>query len=219
MLKKIICILLCLLTISGCVSNDTKDFESQVNEGLKEAASTNSNVGPNNYTKYFTYYLPSDMTEDICDETYAVLEFYGFPIVMNLNISNMINSKYFSDVKLSSDNYFDSEKLLYTNKGNLTTKKNGEIEYLINIYTRDDTSVYIEFVTPCMSFHSVCLNGMLKEIIRHIALMVQYINVDEELVLKNYYDRDLIDYEKKNVDLFDRIIPANGRLDEMILDE
>lgn len=219
MCKKIILILICLLSLTACVSNNISDFESQVNEGIDSAMPLNNSLGVNNITKYFSYYLPKDMTEDICEETYAVFEFNGFPIVMNLNISNIINKKYFTNVQLSSDEYFNSEKLLYTKSGSITNKKGNANEYLINIYSRDDTSVYVEFVTPSISFHSYCVNGMLKEVIRHMVVMVQYLQVDDTLVLENYYDRDLIDYQKKNVDLFDRIIPANGRIDEMIVDE
>jgi len=219
MCKKIISLLICLLTLSACVTNNISDFEAEVNKGIEGAMPINNSLGVNNITKYFSYYLPKDMTEYVCEETYAVFNFNESPIVMNLNIANIINKKYFTNVSLSSDDYFNKEKLIYSKTGALTTKKGIVSDYLINIYSRDDTSVYIEFVTPNMCFHSVCVNSMLSEVIKHIVIMVQYIQVDDDLVLKNYYDRDLIDYQKKNVDLFDRIIPAHGRLDEMIIDE
>lgn len=219
MLKKIVCIVLCLFSLVACMSKETRDLETIVNKGINDAIPYNDNVGVNNITKYFSYYLPKDMTEDICEETYAVFEFLDNPMVLNLNISNMINKKYFTDVKLSSDDYFNSDKLIYSTQGKYTTKKDSQEEFYIYIYEKDDTSVYIEFVSPVISFHALSSYEMLEEVIRHIVFIAQYISVDEELVLKNYYDRDLIDYQKKNVDLFDKIVPANGRLEEMVVGE
>ena len=57
------------------------------------------------------------------------------------------------------------------------------------------------------------------ELLRHMLLLGKNATFEYERIRGDFSDTIDIDYQKKQVDLFDIIIPKNGHLSDMIIDD
>ena len=43
------------------------------------------------------------------------------------------------------------------------------------------------------------------------------VDLDEDLIINNYSDKNVVDYKKKQIDLFDSTRPTSGNLSELLI--
>ena len=140
---------------------------------------------PNVTSKYFSYYLPSDMHRFQSEETGVVIEYNDSSILMSLNIAGLLHRN-ISDMPLSLESGFYPEKnLMYNREGSFVNYNGGHEPYLCSIYRFEDRSLII-LRTQGFKIYS-------------------FTNEQEQ--------------NDVQVDLFDIIIPKNGHLSDMIIDD
>lgn len=216
MIKKLLIVLLLLLCLTGCVEYDEKTSL----ENLRFVFSNTLeiiNYSQNNKSKYFSYYLPSDMTESDSDFENITLAYDQAKIVMNINIAEIISSKLY-DHKLSDDGFFNQDKLYFNKSGSYTNIKNEVLNYDFNIYTQDNYFL-LHFCSDAVNIYAYCPKGLEVETARHILLLAKTTTVDNDAVIENYSVKDVINYERQQIDLFQYVIPKNGYLSDLIKDE
>ena len=211
MKKYLICILLVLLC--GCSSNSSLDesLDSLLNN--VDSISTNR---PNNTLVYYSYYLPSDMGQEDGDDC-VILSFLDSKIIMSLNVKEIINNKYYQSSYMQGSALFNQDYLIYTKQGSYSTLSNQSKDYIYRLYKINESYV-IELETSDLSFLAYG-DSNIKDLSRHLFIIAKSVNVDTDLLISAYSSKSVVDYQKKQIDLFDSIKPTTGSLSDLLTND
>lgn len=210
-MKRLFVVLL-LVMMCGCASN--KDINTELDSLLSDTNKIVSNH-PNNSLEYYDYYLPSDMGEVNFDQESLVLSYLDNKIVVNININDIVNNKYYTEQYLTNSSLLDQNKLVYSKSGKYLTIKDIERDYILNLYQNNDYYV-IELITSDLTYITSS-KAYIKDIVKHLFTIAKSVDLDEELIIADYSDKNIVDYKKKQIDLFDSTRPTSGDLSEMLI--
>lgn len=210
-MKRLFVVLL-LVMMCGCASN--KDINTELDSLLSDANKIVSNH-PNNSLEYYDYYLPSDMGEVSFDQESLVLSYLDNKIVVNININDVVNIKYYPEQYLTNSSLLDQNKLVYSKSGKYLTIKDIERDYILNLYQNNDYYV-IELITSDLTYITSS-KAYIKDIVKHLFTIAKSVDLDEELIIADYSNKNIVDYKKKQIDLFDSTRPTSGDLSEMLI--
>ena len=212
-MKKIVLIFL-LIFITACSQQENDSLLDNINSLLNNVETIATSY-PNNTLEYFAYYLPSDMKENEFDQNNLVLNYLDNEIIVNLNINDIINQEYYPNQYLNDVSSFDENKLIYSKEGTYKTIKKDEKNYIYKLYKSDD--VYLIKLVSTDLIYLVRCKTNIEEITRHLFTIAKSININSELIIDDYSDKNVIDYKKKQIDLFDITKPVNGNLEELLI--
>ena len=205
-----------LLTLCGCKtieSNSLNDILDDVLASFSDA----KNYRINNIMEYYSYYLPSDMSEETADSDSIVLKYNDSRIIMNLNIANIVNSKYYHTAVVD-EGFFDDQYLVYKKNGTYKSQDDISKAYILKVYSYKDLYA-LEFITSDMNYYGSVNKNEIDEVIKHLLIMAKNTSVDNEAVVKDFSNKDVIDYKKKQINLFDTSMPTSGELTEILVDD
>ncbi|MDO4199098.1 MAG: hypothetical protein Q4D13_08960 [Erysipelotrichaceae bacterium] len=211
-MKKIfICLLMVLLC--GC-TNQNNDVISALDEVFSEDVK-NTNYYPNSYTEVMDYYIPSDMQEMDANKQCTVLKYNDDSIVMNVNISGVITYKYYNSSG-STESLFDISKLYYSRTGVYCDGSGELVYYRFNVYSYDKDYLLLFSSKNINIYGYSCANDVVP-VSSRMLLLAKGVNIREESIISKYSSKEVIDYERQQVDLFQSTLPVNGRIDEMLV--
>lgn len=210
-MKKVLILLLCIL-LSACSKNG--DLSSWLDNVFEEKY---EQCHANNYTDYIQYYLPSDIQEYDCDALSYSFGIGSNEFIMNINVSEIINSKYYSDNFLNEDGFFDETKLIYNHDG-LYENINGEsINYFFKVYKYDDCFV-LHMCSREVNIYGRCFNESdVALLASKFYQMAIYSNVENDKIIAAYSSKDVVDYSKNPINLFETNLPLNGKIDDILI--
>ena len=211
MKKYLICILLIFLCACSSSSSLTDSLDSLLNN--VNSISTNRT---NNTLNYYSYYLPSDMAQEDGEDC-VILSFLDSKIVMSLNVKEIINNKYYQSKYMQSAGLYNQDNLVYTKQGTYTTLNNETKDYIYRLYQIND-SYFIELETSDLSFIAYG-DSNIKDLSRHLFIIAKSVNVDTDLVISDYSSKSVVDYQKKQIDLFDSVKPTTGSLSDLLTND
>lgn len=212
-MKKFILLLILLLLTACSNSNLSVNLDNLFNsiDGI-------NNYTTNNVLKYYSYYLPSDMGESEVDSDSITLKYGESTIVMNLNIADIIKERYYDGATLSDEGFYNEDNLVYENTGTYTLNDGTSKKYLYKLYDYDSYyALYLK--TSDNIFYGNVAKGEVKEVTRHLLIIAKSISIESDLIVSTYSSKDIIDYQKKQLDLFNTQKPSSGSLQEMLTDE
>lgn len=209
-MKKILLSLLCIFCLASCHAGNKLD---EAFAGLDMP----TGVRQNNHTAFYDYYLPSDMEEMDVNRVAGVFSYQQSKIVMNLNVSAIVNDRYYSEA-FADNGFFDKDRLYYQNDGTFIDLENNEKEYHFRVYSYDEC--YIAYL-ECMNvnIYGYANPDELFDVTKKMLMMARNVTVRYEDVISKYSAKEVIDYQKKQLDLFSYNLPVNGLIDELLLED
>ena len=214
-MKKII-VLLLLVCLCGCKTTNLDN----INNELDEVFSNTENISYyriNNNMPYYSYYLPSDAGEDELDSDSIVLKYGESKIIMNLNIKDIVNSKYYSDYRLSDDGFFVPEYMMYENIGQYKNLDGLNKDYIYRLYNYDGQYV-LHLQTNDMNYYGSVASGDIRNATRCLLTIAKNTSINYDSIIADFSNKDVIDYKRKQIDLFDNSLPTSGELASMLLE-
>ena len=213
-MKKILIFLLCFVLV-GCADN--KDYQKALDEvfaGSEKAMV----IRANNYSKYFDYYIPSDTREFNSGPLYSLLEYDNSRFLMDVNIAGIVSQRYYPENTLIEEGFFDDEKLVYEKHGVYVTSDDDTLDYIYKLYQYEDRYL-ASFRSRDLIFYAYINEEDIVPSASRMLLMAKGVHVKEEEVIADYSLKDVIDYEKKQVNLFETIMPVNGNINDFLVDK
>ena len=211
-MKKVLVLLISLL-LCGCAN--TNSMESQLDSVFNNEE--NIKVRVNNYTNYIEYYLPSDVNEENSEPLSYVFSIDDGKLVMNINISNILNKDYYKQTVLTDEGFFDESKLFYSKAGEYLNNNKQNIRYFFKAYDYDDECL-LYFVSDNVNFYGYCDYDKASLMASKILQIAKACNVHEDRVLNDFSTTDVIDYQRSTIDLFEKTLPKDGPVDEFIIE-
>lgn len=172
----------------------------------------------NNYTNYIEYFVPSDINEQEVDALSFSFNGDGYGFIMNINVTSIINKEYYDNQTLNDEGFFDENKLIYNKSGSFTNVDGKVVDYFIKTY-QYDSEYLVYFVTNELNFYGHSMSDKVGLLADKIIQMAGTCAVNETKVLEDYSSIDVIDYEKKAVNLFESIYPVEGRIEDLMVDK
>lgn len=214
LMKKLVIILIAIC-LFGCQNKNV-----EISKDLNDVFSNQEvfDIRRNNYSEFFDYYAPSDIYEVDGDYTYTCFEYQNSIINMNVNIPSIINNKYYANYKLIDEGYFDYSKLIYSKNDVLVNSDLENIDYFVNLYQIDNYYFfYMKTLDVCLYAKTNITD--LVDVAKKILILAKTVKVNRELVINTYSSKDVIDYEKKVIELFDTKMPENGVINDLIIED
>ena len=213
-MRKILTIIFICALLTSCVNTD--DFLSELDDVFASAGSDEV-IRTNNYSAYVNYYLPSDTQEFSNDYLSHTFIYNNSKIIMDINVSGIINSKYYTDYLITNEGFFDENKLFYYYEGVYRNIADKDIKFFYRVY-RHNNEYLGYFVSEEVIFYTYTNNEDLLPVSSRILLMAKGLAVNREDIISNYSSKEVVDYQKKQVNLFETIMPVNGVVNEFLLE-
>lgn len=200
--------------MTGCAS--TADMTSALDD-VFTSDMEKTVIRTNNYGTYIDYYLPSDTQEYACDDMSCTFVFNRSKIIMDVNISGIINMKYYPSRKITDEGFFDDDTLVYTHSGTCLKSDDEQVNYFYNLYRLNDDYLGY-FVSDELIFYAYTNIADVIPVTSRILLMAKGVNVNSNDIVARYSSKDVIDYQKKQINLFETNMPVNGVVNDFMID-
>ena len=201
------------LILTGCM--ESKDAVMQLDDAFAKDMEEMV-IRTNNYGRYADYYLPSDTQEQSADILSYSFSYGRSNIIMDINVSGIINSKYYKDYLIADEGFFDQGKLFYSREGTYLNSAKEEIPYFYHLYRHDDDYLGY-FVSEEVIFYLYTNGEDLVPVSSRILLMAKGISISNDDIIANYSSKDVVDYHKKQVNLFETVMPVNGVVNDFLI--
>ena len=211
-MKKVFVLLLCIV-LWGCA--EKSDFKAGLDEVFASAEAERS-FRKNNYSSYIDYYVPSDVYEIKADALSTCYEYGNSRLILNVNVSGIISAKYYPDNIFTDEGLFDASKLVYEKSGKYLDSEGELNDFEYRVYEYEDRYL-THFLSRDLVFYGYSDIYDLVGMSSRILMMAKAANVKDEDVVVNYSSKDVIDFEKKEVNLFETIMPVNGNINDFLL--
>ncbi len=214
-MKKFFAVFLIVL-LCGCTAVPSKEnISSQLNEVFSTEREVYDLVS-NTSSDLYSYYLPSDMRELDYGAEYVHLGYENSEVLINLNVGGIIGKRYY-DVVLTDDGFIDLKDSLYAHSGELKSPRG--LSFIFNYKAAEKNGKYfVLLTTPDICMYGCTTASELKEFTRHLLMLARSFEVQDDAIVSMYSRKGIIDYQKKQVDLFEKIIPSSGVLEELIVE-
>ena len=213
-MKKVIVLLVCIL-LCGCA--EQADLNSEL-DAVFSSDEEYLKLRRNNYSEYIDYYMPSDTGEMDSDKIGTVFLYNSSTFIMDINIAGILNDRYYPGEEMKSEGFFDESKLVYERRGNYTDSDRASHEYVYKVYEHDGKYLS-EFLTKELVFYGYGTKTDIVPLSSRILLMAKGATVRESNVITAFSSRNEIDYQKKEVNLFETVMPVNGNVNDFMIDK
>ena len=209
---KPIWMLLAVLMLCGCSANYA-DFETAMNQKIEKVIQQPALCIADNHKTLFSYYTEPSIGRMDSTMTSNVFLIDNVEVVMNLDISTVMNTKYYSDVVTSSK---ANGNEIYFFTGMLSSCDGNEYEYSVSVYLLNNGKYYVDVQTHYVNFYSAMDYVMIDDVVVQMLKIARSVEVNELEIISYYSSKPADEHQREKVDLFQQEIAENGRLDELI---
>lgn len=202
-----------IVLLTGCSTATQESFQESMANELKQQAEA-SVMAPANRKHFYSYYKEPNVGRRSNGETFNVFVKEGVEFIMNLNVSYILDKNYYKK-SIQVKNDIQSENLLFTIAGKYKNYLGETYDYECLVY-QTNTSYYVILVTEYMTFYTT---GNLVQMMRIAPTMLsiaQSVNIDADKVVTAYFSQEVIENKKERLQLYEVMIPENGRIEEMM---
>lgn len=211
-MKRILIVLLILMVCCGCSANPA-DLEKSLQRQIDDLLAQEAACLADNHKTLFSYYTEPNVGRKTSTMTSNVLVLNGVKIVMNLDISTVMNSKYYPDVPVLRKP--TGNELVYLSGKYEDCTKTG-YEYALSVYLLDSGKYYVDLQTHAVNFYSTLDYVMIDDVVLQMLKISRTVEVNEAEIISYYSSKPADEHQREKVDLFKEEFAENGRLDELI---
>lgn len=209
-MKRIIFMILCLLLV-GC-SNEVTNFQSEIEKSIAIENNKQAFLPENNKT-YYSYYVDPSVGRLYSDQTSSIFVYQSTKFIMNLNVTEIINSKYYDQ---DSNSIQLNEGLrLFSINGEYLDYTNNTYPYICDVF-KLNKSYYLRFVSKYVTFYTQGSEMELINVVKKMLQISKTLVVNEEKVITYFSSKETIEYTKETIQLFDIIVPVNGNIQDLL---
>lgn len=205
--------LFCVL-LSGCAVYE--DDPDQIIESALTGALAEEVPQANHSNGYYSWYAEPAQGRMNSDRSSSVLNLRGSGFVMNLNVSSIINGKYYEDAEEEGSVLSEGILCAYRD-GSYKDASGSEKEFAVSLYEVDG-EYFIHFVSPYVTFEGKSGKGDAKEVLHEMMKVARSVRIHEDEIAAAYSEKETITYETKKLELFNASAPESGNIEELFVD-
>lgn len=203
-----------IILCSGCTVYHTIDLQKVLSARLVSGMEGDVDE-PNRNKPYYSYYIQPSVGQLDSDQTGSLLTYQGNEFLMNLNISAVINNKYYDSE--NSDSFgLSNDKAAASVTGTYTDVNNDSHNFIVNIYHADEKESYITaFRSDTVEFYAVSDPLKAADLAGEMLRIARSVQIDQDEILDHYSNKESINFTGRKIQLFDSIAPESGRVEEL----
>lgn len=213
-MKRILVYLIAFCLV-GCTQS-TQPLMEQMKASLDRANQMHA-IDGDNRKDFYSYYIEPSIGKVSSSPSSNVFIKDGIRFVMNLNVSKIINEKYYVDA-LTVNDIATSENLLFSLEGQYEDVLLNIYDYVCDVYQYDSLTMVL-LSTQFMDFYAVGSEGEVVSIVSDMLKIAKTVQINQEEIVAAYSSKEAVQYKKEALNLFEVAVPENGRVDEMISDK
>lgn len=208
-------LLICMAVMtSGCTVYHTIDLQKILSERLVARMEGDADA-PNRNKPYYSYYIQPSVGQLESDQTGSLLTYQGNEFLMNLNISAVINDKYYDSKDSDSFGLNDSSTAASVT-GTYTDVNNDSHDFIVNIYHADKEESYITvFRSETVEFYAVSDALKAADLAGEMLRIARSVEINQDEIIDHYSNKESISFTGRKIQLFDSIAPESGRVEEL----
>lgn len=208
-------LLICMAVMaSGCTVYHTIDLQKILSERLVTRMEGDADA-PNRNKPYYSYYIQPSVGQLESDQTGSLLTYQGNEFLMNLNISAVINDKYYDSKDSDSFGLNDSSTAASVT-GTYTDVNNDSHDFIVNIYHADKEESYITvFRSETVEFYAVSDALKAADLAGEMLRIARSVEINQDEIIDHYSNKESISFTGRKIQLFDSIAPESGRVEEL----
>lgn len=213
-LKHIAFIICMAVMASGCTVYRTIDLQKVLSARLVEKMEGEADE-PNHNKPYYSYYIQPSVGQLDSDQTGSLLTYQGNEFLMNLNISAVINKKYY-DSRNSDSFGLNDTSVAASVTGTYTDVNNDSHDFIVNIYHADKEASYITvFRSGTVEFYAVSDALKAADLAGEMLRIARSVEIDQDEIIDHYSNKESISFTGRKIQLFDSVAPESGRVEEL----
>lgn len=212
-MKKFFVILVVLLLV-GCAQ--TNDLNQELDAMLEKTASEPYNFIQNHHSLFYDYYLPSDTYALNRNENGAIFSVNHYEILMNLNTINILQAE--DDEFYYDDGFFKTEYRIYHKVGVYDDYNLNPQQYCLDVYRIEEEHLVV-LSTAVMNYYAYVFEQEVVDAAKHMLMLARNVTILKDDIIKAYSNENIVDYQKKQINLFETIVPKEGRLEDLVIED
>ncbi|MBR4163747.1 MAG: hypothetical protein IKR11_09510 [Solobacterium sp.] len=216
-MKKILKILasgMLIMAMSGC-TKITQDLQTRLNEKIAFAESVPAS-SPTYRKPYYAYYVEPSVGRLSSDELSNMFLYDNIRFVMSLNVSNIINEKYYQNIEADLTKNVLEDAVVASMEGTYKDFENHELTYAVKV-CRLANEYFTIFHTRAVDFYALSDIYSIPDVCAKMLLISKSVHVNQDTILANYSTQEAISYEGKTVKLFEDISPESGKIEDLFV--
>jgi len=220
-MRKLIILLICLLTLSGCSQIEDDIIQNQIATAIDDAIAFDV-VSPEKNTatkEYYSYYLYTGVSIEASDSTSNTFKIDETTAVLNLDIAGLNAKKYYlehGDNELILRAVETLENPWFIRSGQYQNSSNERRVYRIFINKMNEKIYYVflqtnEFLFSCFTYET-SIDRVCFEMLKLIRTCV----VDADKVIDDYSLVRQEEYTISSVDIFTNTMPESGYIEDYL---
>ena len=202
----------CSVTRSNVKELASKQLDDAVTAEI--CSSVNINKG------LISYYLEPSIGRISGNKSNSVFKIDGYEVVLNIDVSSVITTKYYG-VGTNEQDFRDIDA--FPNQidevtGSFLSGSGIIKDFRYRLYRVSDNEYGILLQTSNLIMVGKTGRGDVLDVIRKMMSILRTCRVDEEKIISTYSKKELINYKKETLDIFQKTYPENGSLQDMISD-
>lgn len=211
-LRNITVTCLALLLMTGC-ANSSKSFDAVMNSALSSPLPIAANHSKNLYR----YYVPPSVGVKSSNQNSTLFNIDNNEVMMNLNISQIVSSKYYEEGELEERNLtsLDFENILYSYSGSYFDTYSISRKLDVYVLRMSDDRVALLANNRLIDMIAVIPEASLPQVLESVLTILRSVEVDETRVVAAYSTKEIIDRDAIYSQFFEQVPPENGTLQDM----
>jgi len=217
MKKSLVLLLWLSITLSACQASSLslpERYDAALAEALEMPTAKHRSMN----RELFSYYLPLHMGRQDATLTSVQLLSRSQTLVLSLDIINMLNQAYYRDVSNPIRSALRRESAIYIQEGYFNRFDSVRVPFMIIASELSDALVFLQLQTDTFIISSIHPQAVSAELLIDMMSIARTTQVHRDLVVAQYSNRDVITYQRENLNIFSQIAPESGTVIDMITD-
>ncbi|MGB4984914.1 MAG: hypothetical protein WBO70_03955 [Erysipelotrichaceae bacterium] len=216
-ISKIVLVILCCLLLSGCMSQK-QTLKEELLANIKVIKENKLPKVTNNEKKYFRFNLPAGLGKIESDTNNNIFNLDNYPLVMNLNIAQILNDRY----------YYNNQKASLEINPTTPSDEVVDLTFQINDYLGNpkdchikatllsNDRYYLQIGSNYLDFGCVVPKTMFNRVIDVVFHIIRTSVIDFDGITVAYTNKELENNTKHDVSLFTQIAPQDGLVSDIV---
>lgn len=199
-----------LMVLSGCMVS-TSSLEREVITALKRAETDEISKTVNHSGLIFSYYLPTHLGKIQSTQTSLILLAHQERLVVNVDVISVVHSNIDADLRLM----FSQKDSLFTYASTSIDSKGFKFKYQTFIYPYEN-AYFMILQTPSLVMSAQVSLGTMADLSYEMLRLARTIQISKKEVSNLFSNREILNYQKTDLNMFAQLAPESGTVLDMI---
>lgn len=210
-------IIFLMVLLVGC-NVSAESLSDRIESSLNSSIEAKPVTIVNHTTKLYQFYLPFHMGKKASNSTSVLLQSNDVDIVMSIDAANIIMQRFYRTSLNSNQlrNIPTYAQVVFDQSGQYLSSNQVTLNYRLIVSQVDEHLYSIVLQSDAVLLSAVTPLALVETIVFDMMTVAKSTKVNRETVVSMYSNKQIINYQRQTLELFEQIAPESGRVADMI---